>query len=98
MSGRCSKVEWMDVKKQLLSDPEVYKYYKDLSPKYQVIKQIIEQRKRLNMTQQDLARRLGTTQSVIARFESGNGNISLKTLERMSDVLGCVLNITIEPR
>ena len=88
----------MDVKKQLLSDPEVYKYYKDLSPKYQVIKQIIEQRKRLNMTQQDLARRLGTTQSVIARFESGNGNISLKTLERMSDVLGCVLNITIEPR
>lgn len=91
-------MEWMDVKKQLLSDPEVHKYYKDLSPKYQVIKQVIEQRKRLNMTQQDLASRLGTTQSVIARFESGNGNISLKTLERMSDVLGCVLNITIEPR
>lgn len=90
-------MDWKEARDKILSDPEVQGHYEQLKPKYQVIKQLIEQRKRLNITQKELAERLGTTQSVIARLESGKGNITLQTLERMSEVLGCILNIKLEP-
>ncbi|MCL2471728.1 MAG: UDP-N-acetylglucosamine 1-carboxyvinyltransferase [Propionibacteriaceae bacterium] len=39
------------------------------------------------MTQSDLARALGTSQSAIGRIEAGNQNLSLEMLNRLSDVL-----------
>ena len=90
-------MDWKEARNKILSDPEVRSHYEQLKPKYQIIKQLIDQRKRLNITQKELAERMETTQSVIARLESGKGNITLQTLERMSEVLGCILNIKLEP-
>jgi len=45
-------------------------------------------RKKLNMTQSDLATAIGTNQSSIARMEAGNQNFTAQMLERLSQVLG----------
>jgi len=45
--------------------------------------QIKDLRNRKRMTQLELAKKIGTSQSVIARIESGQQNISMKTLQRI---------------
>jgi len=55
--------------------------------------QITEIRKKRKLTQLDLAKKAGTTQSVIARIESGNQNISMKTLQKLIFALDATLEI-----
>lgn len=55
--------------------------------------QITQIRKKRNLTQLDLAKKAGTTQSVIARIESGNQNISMKTLQKLIFALDATLEI-----
>ncbi len=50
------------------------------------------------LTQTQLARRLGTTQSVIARLESGAANPTVQTLERALGATGHRLALTAEPQ
>ena len=55
--------------------------------------QIRELRNRKRMTQLELAKKIGTTQSVIARIESGGQNISMKTLQKLLVALGATIKI-----
>ena len=47
-------------------------------------------------TQADLARVLGTTQSAVARMESGNQRFNLDSLKRVADALGCQVAVVFE--
>jgi transcriptional regulator with XRE-family HTH domain len=58
---------------------------------------IIEARKRAGLTQADLARRLGTHQPVIARWEAGRSQPDLGTLQRIIRAAGFELAIGITP-
>ena len=53
--------------------------------------QIIEKRLQKGLTQSDLADRIGTKQAAIARIESGNYNLSIKSLEKIAHALDGVL-------
>ena len=72
--------DWKDLRKELLSDPEVKKEYDRLAPRYAVISTIIEARIKKGMTQKDVADKIGTKQSAIARLEAGNTNPTIKFL------------------
>lgn len=85
-----------DLKKKWLSNPEIKREYDRLEPTYTLINKIIEQRKKTGLTQQELAVRMGTKQSAIARFETGKVSPSLDFISRLAEVLGCQL--TISPR
>lgn len=91
-------MDWEDFKRTLLSDPEVRAHYERLEPRYRIAEQSIKLRRRLSMTQAELAAQMGTTQSVVSRLESANGNVTLRTLERLAEVLGCVLKVSLEPK
>ena len=67
-----------------------------LSPRYEVVEQLKQARKSLNVTQEDLAERVGTKKSNISRFESGRYNPSLDFLIRSADSLGKQLHIKIQ--
>ena len=67
--------------------------YDRLKPRYDAIEQIIKARKEQNMTQAELARKVGTQKSNISRLESGNYNPSLDFLAKVSAALGKRLNI-----
>jgi transcriptional regulator with XRE-family HTH domain len=56
---------------------------------------IKEARRRAGLAQSDLARRLGTTQSAIARWESGKVSPRMATLKRLLKACGVEANVTL---
>jgi len=78
-------------------DPEYRKVWEEIEPEYQLANQIIERRKKLNLTQKDLAGLMNTSQSVVSRLENGR-DISLKTIKRAARVLMCKPIFLLEPR
>ncbi|HET7310912.1 MAG TPA: helix-turn-helix transcriptional regulator [Mycobacteriales bacterium] len=56
-----------------------------------------EGRKRADLTQKELADRAGTTQSAIARLESGRSTPSLETVERLLRLCGFQLLVELAP-
>ncbi len=84
---------WEEVRKELLSDPETKREYDKLAPRYAIISELIAARIKYKMTQADVAKKVGTKQSAIARLEGGNVNPSLDFLERIAEVLGCKLTV-----
>lgn len=80
-------------KRAFEADPELYGEYKDLAPEYDLIKQILQARAEQNLTQQELADRIGIKQSNISRLESGNYNPSLDFLKKIASGLGKELHI-----
>lgn len=85
--------KWEEVRKELLSDPETKREYDKLAPCYAIISELIAARIKYKMTQADVAKKVGTKQSAIARLEGGNVNPSLDFLEKIANVLGCELTI-----
>ncbi len=88
-------VSFDSFKKQLMADAQFAEEYERLRPRYEVISQIIEARKENNMTQEDLAKKIGTQKSNISRLESGNYNPSLDFLIKVANALGKELKIQL---
>jgi ribosome-binding protein aMBF1 (putative translation factor) len=61
---------------------------------YRVARDLQSARKRKQLTQAELAERMGTTQSVVSRVEKGS-NVSIETLARYAAACGARLNIKI---
>ena len=83
-------------KKVFIDRPDVKEAYEALSPQYAIIQAEIENRKAMGITQKELAKRMGTAQANISRFESGNYNPSLAFLQKMAESLGKNLKISFE--
>lgn len=88
-----TSIPFEEVKAEILKDEEVRKEYEKLRPRYEMIDQIIRARREQNITQSELARRVGTRKSNISRLESGNYNPSLDFLIKISEALGKNLNV-----
>lgn len=54
---------------------------------YNVARNIISKRNELGLTQVEFARRMATSQSVISRIETGNANMTIKTLAHVANAL-----------
>ena len=72
------------MKKKMLADHEVQRAYAALDEEFALAHELIAARVRAGFTQAELARRMGTTQSAIARLESGARLPSVKTLLRFA--------------
>ncbi|MDY7017166.1 MAG: helix-turn-helix transcriptional regulator [Nitrospirota bacterium] len=86
-----------DLHKKWSRDPEYQEAYEALGLEFELARSVIEARTRAGLTQEQLARRMGTTQSVIARLESGRVCPSTKTLEKLAQATGTRLKISLEP-
>lgn len=76
-----------------MQDEEFRKEFDSLSPQYEIIKQIIKERATQHITQEELAKRTGLTQSNISRLESGNYNPTIEFLQKIANGLGKELHI-----
>ncbi len=72
---------------EMLKDPEFKKEWDELEPQYQIIESLIEARNENNITQKELSRLTGITQSDISKIENGNANPSIKTLQKIAKAL-----------
>lgn len=84
------------LKKELLGDKDVAREYKKLTPRYRIISSLIAARLKKGYTQKELADKIGTKQSAIARLESGNVNPSLGLLEKVASVMGYRLMVQLQ--
>lgn len=88
-------ISFEEIKNDLLKDSEFKTEYEKLKPRYEAIEQIIKARKEQNITQAELAKRVGTQKSNISRLESGNYNPSLDFLTKVSKALGKKLSVQL---
>lgn len=79
--------DWKILKRELMKNKEVAMEYEKLKPRYRIISQMIEARIKRGLTQKELAKKIGTKQSAIARIESGNANTSLDFLEKIATAM-----------
>jgi ribosome-binding protein aMBF1 (putative translation factor) len=86
-----------DLHKDWMKDPKYRREYQALEEEFSLTATMIEARSRAGMTQEQLARRMKTTQAVVARLESGGSRPSTSTLERYARATGNRLRITVEP-
>jgi len=80
-------LDWDTYKKQLLKDPKFRKALKESELEYQVARAIIKARIEKGLTQQQLAHKLKTRQSVISRVENAKTMPSLSFLKRLAQAL-----------
>lgn len=85
-------------KKEALKDKKLRRAYDALGPQFEVIESLIERRLEKGFTQLELAKRVGTKQSSIARLESGTYNPSLDFLKKVTHALDARLKITVMGR
>jgi len=76
------------LKARAFSRPGVRKAYEKLENEFAFLDEVLKARAASGLTQAQLAERVGTTQSAIARLESGAGKPSIETLQRYADALG----------
>ncbi|MBN9347734.1 MAG: helix-turn-helix domain-containing protein [Devosia sp.] len=86
------------LKAKLLKNPEVRREYEAADAEYAIIEALIRARTSAKLSQSEVAKRLGTTQSAIARLEGGNVSPSLSTLRRYAEATGSRLQIDIVPQ
>ena len=79
-----------------LSDPDYRKEYEALEEEFSLAENLIEARTRAGLTQAELASRMKTTQSVVARLESGRVRPSTSTLRKYAMATGSRLKIVLE--
>lgn len=82
-----------DLKKRLGTDPAFQTEYEKADVEYALIETLIRARTAANLTQAELAQRLGTTQSAIARLEGGRTSPSISTLKRYAEATGTRLQV-----
>jgi len=86
-----------DVKAQLLANPAVRQAYDAQAPEFELARELIAARTKAGLTQGDVAARMGTTQSVVARIESGRGTPSMRTVQRFASAVGARAVVRMEP-
>lgn len=83
------------LKTRLLADPEVKAQYDALAPEFEISAELIKARLRAGLSQAQLAARMGTSQSAIARLESGQTLPSTKTLLRYAEATGSKFHVRL---
>jgi transcriptional regulator with XRE-family HTH domain len=86
-----------DLKARMLKDPDVRKEYDALEEEFALMLEVARARQRAGLSQAQLAKRMNTTQSTVARLESGRGKPSTRTLSRFAKATGHRLKISFEP-
>ena len=78
-------------------NPEFRAAYDALEDEFALAGALIKARGEADMTQEQVAQAMGTTQAVVARLESGRSMPSTRTLERFAKATGTRLRISFEP-
>jgi transcriptional regulator with XRE-family HTH domain len=86
-------------KAKAFARPEVKKAYDQLAEEFAFLDEVLKARSASGLTQAEVAARVGTTQSAIARLESASSNHSpsVVTLQKYARALGYRVEIKLVP-
>jgi predicted transcriptional regulator len=83
------------LKAKALADPEIRAEYEALAPEFEISTELLRARLRAGLSQAELASLMGTSQSAIARLESGQTLPSTKTLIRFAEATGSKIQVRL---
>ena len=84
-----------DLKKRLMDKPEFREEYEKADAEFAIIEALVRARSAAKLSQAELAKRIGTTQSAVARLEGGGVSPSLSTLRRYAEATGTKLHVEL---
>lgn len=86
-----------ELKARALERADVKAEYDRLGEEFQFLDEFLKARSTAGVTQAEVAERIGTTQSAVARLESGRGkhSPSIATLQKYAHALGCRLELRL---
>ena len=90
-------IKFDSIRKKLLADPEVVKEYEAHKTEFAVACALIKARIDAKMTQAEVAEKMHTSQSQIARLESGSHYPSLQTIHKYARAINHTILIEIKP-
>ena len=96
MNKKNKKIVYLSFEKYLaqqMKNKEFKKAYAEEGQRLRIAYQILQLRKREKLSQKQFARKLDTTQSVVARIESGKQNLSTNTLQKIANAFNRDLKI-----
>jgi DNA-binding XRE family transcriptional regulator len=82
------------LKKKWAKNPKFRRAYKKLEVEDRLIRALIEKRLRENLTQKELARKIGATQSAISRFELGQVSPRLEFIQKVAKGVGARIEVS----
>ena len=88
-------IPFEEIKAELLADPKVKAEYDALAPEFEIAMELLHARLRSGLSQEELAARMKTSQSAIARLESGQTLPSTKTLLRFAKATGTKIQVRL---
>ena len=75
----------------------VFPGFRDMSERRRALAdELVELRRGLGLSQTQVAARMGTSQSAVARLETGTADVLVSTVERYATALGRRLDWTLE--
>ena len=84
------------LKAELLADYATRAAYDAQADEFAVARELIAARTKAGLTQADVAERMGTTQSTVARLEGGKALPSMRSLQRYAQAVGCRAVVRLE--
>ncbi|MEA2728183.1 MAG: hypothetical protein QOF70_2658 [Acetobacteraceae bacterium] len=85
------------LRRDLLKDTEVRAEYDRLGPIFAVVGEMVEARQAAGLTQAEIAHRMGTSQSVIARLENARHMPTFDMVARYAAAIGRRVDIHLVP-
>ena len=84
------------LKARAFENPEVKAEYDQLAPEFALTNTLISMRQKAGLTQDEIAKRMGTQKSNISRLERGSSNPSWKTLQNYALACGFELSVNAQ--
>jgi len=94
--AECSS--WAELRDRRMSEPGAGEAYRAARVAYELGGTVRTRREQCGLSQSQLARVAGMTQSAVARFEAGGSIPTLPVLDRLAGALGADLVVQLEPR
>ncbi len=89
------KQSFKEFRKEILKDKEVKRHYDEFEFEFELIRLLLDKRIKQGITQKELADKIGTKQSSIARLESGKYNPSLSFLNKVAKALDVKIKVDV---
>ncbi|MBZ9653396.1 helix-turn-helix domain-containing protein [Phyllobacterium lublinensis] len=89
-------IPFKTLKERWNSDPAFREAYHKIGPEMEIAFAIAEARHRANLTQAQLAARIGSSQAMVARWERGTTMPSTKSLAKVAEATGSRLRVQLE--
>lgn len=98
MKKKPKSFPFVELHREWMKNPKFRSEYEKLEPEFAIARAIIDARIKRNISQAQLAKKMGTGQAVVSRLEGANASPSLSLIKRLANALNLKLELKFTPR